>query len=104
MSIGNNNDLMKKLKSKLHRDLKPENLLLTENKEIILIDFGLSNQYREGQFLNTSCGSPCYAPPEMIVGKYYSGLAADIWSAGITLFAMVCGFLPFQVIAFIIIG
>jgi len=46
--------------------------------------------------LKTSCGSPCYAAPEMIIGKYYSGLAVDIWSSGITLFAMVCGYLPFE--------
>ena len=55
-----------------HRDLKPENLLLdAERKTIKIVDFGLSNQYTEGQLLNTACGSPCYAAPEMIAGKPY---------------------------------
>lgn len=58
-----------------HRDLKPENLLLDENKSMIkIVDFGLSNQYDVGQTLNTACGSPCYAAPEMIAGKAYNGL------------------------------
>lgn len=56
---------------KVHRDLKPENLLLDENKNIKIVDFGLSNTYAEGQLLKTACGSPCYAAPEMIAGKRY---------------------------------
>lgn len=79
-----------------HRDIKPENMLLTENKTLKLIDFGLSNQYNKGNFLKTPCGSPCYAAPEMILGRKYKGSSIDIWSAGITLFAMVCGYLPFE--------
>ena len=62
-----------------------------------MIDFGLSNSYRSGQLLQTPCGSPCYASPEMILGKKYSGLLIDIWSSGIILYAMVCGYLPFEV-------
>ena len=80
----------------VHRDLKPENLLLDHNKNIKIVDFGLSNIYAKGELLKTPCGSPCYAAPEMISGKKYSGLAVDIWSCGIILFAMVCGFLPFD--------
>lgn len=80
----------------VHRDLKPENLLLTENNNLKIIDFGLSNQYKAGQLLETPCGSPCYAAPEMILGRKYSGLMVDIWSTGIILFAMVCGYLPFE--------
>ena len=77
-----------------HRDIKPENLLLTENKLIKIIDFGLSNEYVD--FLSTQCGSPCYAAPEMIKGKKYSGILIDLWACGIILFAMLCGYLPFD--------
>lgn len=79
-----------------HRDLKPENLLMDEDKNIKIIDFGLSNTYEEGTKIKTACGSPCYAAPEMIAGKEYEGLMADIWSCGVILFAMVCGYLPFE--------
>jgi len=82
-----------------HRDLKPENILLTNNNSIIkIIDFGLANCYKnkKNELLETSCGSPCYAAPEMILGKKYHGIDIDIWSSGIVLFAMVCGFLPFE--------
>ena len=52
----------------VHRDLKPENLLLDHEKNIKLVDFGLSNTYSTGGTLKTACGSPCYAAPEMIAG------------------------------------
>lgn len=80
----------------VHRDLKPENLLLDADMNIKLVDFGLSNTYKVGETLKTACGSPCYAAPEMIAGKRYHGLMVDIWSSGIVLFAMVCGYLPFE--------
>jgi 5'-AMP-activated protein kinase catalytic alpha subunit len=80
----------------VHRDLKPENLLLTNKKEIKIVDFGLSNIYKKGELLKTPCGSPCYAAPEMILGNRYNGLFVDIWSSGIILFSMVFGFLPFD--------
>jgi 5'-AMP-activated protein kinase catalytic alpha subunit len=54
-----------------HRDLKPENLLLDDQNNIKIVDFGLSNTYKEGELLKTACGSPCYAAPEMIAGKRY---------------------------------
>jgi serine/threonine protein kinase len=79
-----------------HRDLKPENMLLDTDKNIKIVDFGLSNTYKESEMLQTACGSPCYAAPEMIAGKAYSGAAVDVWSAGIVLFAMLCGYLPFE--------
>ena len=79
-----------------HRDLKPENLLLDEGKNVKIVDFGLSNSYPDGGLLKTACGSPCYAAPEMIAGKKYHGLASDIWSCGIILYAMTCGYLPFE--------
>ena len=80
----------------VHRDIKPENLLLKENNILTIIDFGLSNQYKKNQYLKTSCGSPCYAAPEMILGRKYNGLLVDLWSSGIVLYAMVCGYLPFE--------
>lgn len=80
----------------VHRDLKPENLLLDESENIKIVDFGLSNIYRQGEKLKTACGSPCYAAPEMIAGKKYIGLQVDIWSAGVVLFAMLAGYLPFE--------
>ena len=79
-----------------HRDLKPENLLLNHNKDIKIVDFGLSNLYTKNQLLSTACGSPCYAPPEMINGNNYKGHLVDIWSSGVILFAMLCGYLPFE--------
>ncbi len=80
----------------VHRDLKPENLLLDYNRNIKIVDFGLSNRYQNGQLLQTACGSPCYAAPEMIAGKLYRGSSADLWSCGVVLFAMICGYLPFE--------
>lgn len=80
----------------VHRDLKPENLLLTSNKTLKIIDFGLSNTFDGHNLLSTKCGSPSYAAPELIKGTLYDGFKTDIWCCGIILFAMVCGFLPFE--------
>ena len=80
----------------VHRDLKPENLLLDEKINIKIVDFGLSNLYKENQLLKTACGSPCYAAPEMIAGKKYKPLNVDIWSSGVIMFALICGYLPFD--------
>ena len=77
-----------------HRDLKPENLLLTKDDILKISDFGLSNY--SNNLLSTPCGSPCYASPEMVSGKKYDGLLIDIWSTGIILFAMLCGYLPLE--------
>ena len=82
----------------VHRDLKPENLLLDHKHTLKIVDFGLSNVYPNNNdgLLTTACGSPCYAAPEMILGKQYSGVSVDIWSSGIVLYAMLCGYLPFE--------
>ena len=83
-------------KNIVHRDLKPENLLLTENNKIKIIDFNLSNYFYKNNLLSTPCGSPCYAAPEMVSGKKYNGFKTDIWAIGIILYAMSCGYLPFE--------
>ena len=81
-----------------HRDIKPENILISSyNNKIKLIDFGLSNSYKHGDLLNTPCGSPCFAAPEMLDGKKYNGLFTDIWSTGVVLYFMLSrGELPFN--------
>ena len=82
----------------VHRDLKPENLLIDKiNKRLSLklIDFGISNTYDLQSLLMTPCGTASYAPPEMHKGEKYYGLLTDIWSAGVVLYAMVFGYLPF---------
>ena len=79
-----------------HRDIKPENLLVSKDKKIKIVDFGLSNTYKNNELLKTACGSPFYAAPEMIKGEKYNGDKVDIWSSGIVLYAMVCGYLPFE--------
>lgn len=70
--------------------------MLDNNKNIKIVDFGLSNTYNSGELLKTACGSPCYAAPEMIAGKKYQGLRVDIWSCGVIIYALICGFLPFE--------
>ncbi|KAJ3124695.1 Elongation factor 1-gamma [Nowakowskiella sp. JEL0407] len=84
------------LNSIIHRDLKPENLLLNKNKEIKIIDFGFGNTYHRERTLDTFCGSPFYAAPEMIKGIKYIGPEVDIWSLGVILFALLSGRLPFD--------
>ena len=79
-----------------HRDIKPENLLIKNNKELILIDFGLSSKMKNGKLLSTPCGSSCYAAPEILLPFPYDGFASDIWSCGVVLFTMVCGYLPYE--------
>lgn len=82
-----------------HRDLKPENLLLQSSPHgwrLKIIDFGLSNTHEGGRLLQTACGSPCYAAPEMIAGERYIGPMVDVWSMGVVLFTLVAGYLPFE--------
>ena len=79
-----------------HRDLKPENLLLPEKKILKIIDFGLSHEFEGDELLKTKCGSPSYAAPEIICCPYYDGFKVDVWCCGIILYAMLCGYLPFE--------
>lgn len=79
-----------------HRDLKPENLLLDTHRNIKIADFGMAALESNGRLLETSCGSPHYASPEIVTGKTYHGAPSDIWSCGIILFALLTGHLPFD--------
>ncbi|KAH9839832.1 kinase-like domain-containing protein [Rhodofomes roseus] len=79
-----------------HRDLKPENLLLDQNKNIKVVDFGMAAWQGKADLLRTSCGSPHYAAPEVVMGCTYNGASADIWSCGVILYALLAGRLPFD--------
>lgn len=82
-----------------HRDLKLDNLLLDENDNLKVTDFGLSavkNQIRPDGLLHTVCGTPSYVAPEILAKKGYDGAKADVWSCGVVLFTVTAGYLPFN--------
>jgi 5'-AMP-activated protein kinase, catalytic alpha subunit len=82
-----------------HCDLKPENVLLDENENLKVSDFGLSalaESKRQDGLLHTTCGTPAYVAPEVLSRKGYDGAKADAWSCGVILFVLVAGYLPFH--------
>jgi protein-serine/threonine kinase len=83
----------------VHRDLKLENLLLDRHRNVIITDFGFANRFehKSDELMQTSCGSPCYAAPELVISDgMYVGSAVDVWSCGVILYAMLAGYLPFD--------
>ena len=80
----------------VHRDIKLENILLDLNNIIKICDFGVGKLIKPSTILKDQCGTPVYMAPEIIKGKGYYGFPVDIWSAGIALFIMLSGTLPFN--------
>ncbi|KYR02959.1 putative protein serine/threonine kinase [Tieghemostelium lacteum] len=80
----------------VHRDLKPENLLLDSEGNIKISDFGLSNIIQPGKLMDSFCGSPLYAAPEILKAERYYGPPVDIWSLGVIMYAVLCGNLPWE--------
>ena len=79
-----------------HRDVKIDNMLLDKNKNLKLVDFGLSTKYSDDTLLDQPCGTVVYAAPEVLDGNEYHGMLADVWSSGIVLYGMAAGYLPFS--------
>lgn len=85
------------MKSCVHRDLKLENILLDKHENVKLCDFGFTREYEgKASYLQTSCGTVCYAAPEMLKGEKYAGEKVDVWSLGVILYALLTGELPFD--------
>jgi serine/threonine protein kinase len=79
-----------------HRDVKPENIMIDENGNARLTDFGLAKYAPPGVLTSTSCGSPYYVSPEIISNAAYSPQKSDMWSIGVVIFAMVSGQVPWK--------
>lgn len=80
----------------VHRDIKLDNLLLTIDGQVKICDFGVSKQTKPGEVMTERCGTPAYIAPEVLQEKGYSGCKSDLWSAGVVLYAMLYGSVPFK--------
>ena len=83
-------------KNVLHRDIKLDNILLNAAGHIKICDFGVSKIVKKGMIMTEQCGTPAYIAPEILRDKGYEGFAVDIWSAGVALYAMLYGTVPFK--------
>lgn len=80
----------------IHRDVKLDNILLDADSSIKLCDLGVSKLIKQGEIMTEQCGTPAYIAPEIISGEGYSGFGADMWSAGVVLYALLSGTMPFK--------
>ncbi len=78
-----------------HRDIKLDNILLDGVGNVKIGDFGVSKQIQPNSMMFEQCGTPAYIAPEILRNKGY-GLSVDLWSAGVVLFAMLYGSVPFK--------
>ena len=83
-------------KNVLHRDIKLDNILLTSQGDVKICDFGVSKLVTPGERMTEQCGTPAYIAPEVFKNQGYEGFASDIWSAGVVLYAMLFGAVPFK--------
>jgi len=80
----------------LHRDIKLDNILIDLNNTVKICDFGVSKQIKSGEVMRDQCGTPAYIAPEILLNKGYEGFGVDIWSAGVVLYTMLAGVVPFK--------
>jgi len=83
-------------KNIIHRDIKLENILIDENNEVIVGDWGFAGYWSNDKKIKCNWGSIFYAAPEIFLGQEYTGPEIDIWSLGVVLYAMITGRLPFS--------
>jgi serine/threonine protein kinase len=80
----------------VHRDIKLDNILLDSNGRVKICDFGVGKIVKKGEKMVEQCGTPAYIAPEILENNGYFGFAVDIWSAGVALYAMLYGTVPFK--------